>query len=108
MELIQFRNPSTKTYLNEECGSPSSSSNSNEKPTCNIGFLFCLVDLPFRNPQNCSLGDFATPVLTTNSFMNFGESSAENYSYKFKLKELPLVSGINKRKNYQQCRFNFK
>ena len=57
---------------------------------CNIGFLFCLVDLPFRNPQNCSLGDFATPVLSTGkTIVEFKPSL--NFTYKFTLKKLPMV-----------------
>ncbi len=87
LKLVEYKNPSSKTYQNEQCGPLKNSEN------CNTGFLFCLVDLPFRNPQNCSLGDFTTPVLGTSSSIHF--ENLENFTYKFLIKKLPLVNNID-------------
>ncbi len=76
LQLIQFSNPSSTTYLNEPC----------YKKDCQMGLLLCLVDLPFRNPQNCSLGDMITPVLTSKSSDSLNSS---NTNYKFTIDELP-------------------
>jgi len=78
LQLVHFANPANTTYLDEPCASPA----------CRVGLLLCLVDLPFRNPQNCSLGDFATPVLTTSSQVHFDPANA---SYKFALTRLPAA-----------------
>lgn len=80
MQLIEYNNPLNKTYSNKMCSS---------NATCNTGFLFCLVDLPFRNPQNCSLGDLVTPVLGGNSIQ-----FKSNFTYEFTIKHLPPVNII--------------
>jgi hypothetical protein len=81
MKLNDFKNPTNRTYLNNFCM---------EKTDCNVGFVFCLIDLPFRNPQNCTLGDYTTPVLGGNdiSFPN----SSNNYTYYFTIKPRAPVS----------------
>jgi hypothetical protein len=84
MQLIEFKNPLNNTYSNKPCGENSSLLNSE----CNTSFLFCLVDLPFRNPQNCSLGDFTTPVLGSN-YINFTPNVTNNYTYQFLIRKLP-------------------
>lgn len=86
MRLIEFNNPSNRTYSNKNCGGPGGGGGGG----CKTGFLFCLVDLPFRNPQNCSLGDFTTPVLGSNS-IQFNLFDRNN-SYKFPIHKLPSVS----------------
>jgi hypothetical protein len=83
IKLIEFQNPSNKTYSNKQC--------STKQNICNTGFLFCLIDLPFRNPQNCTLGDHITPVLGSNS-IKFSEASNNSYTYQFNIKQMPLVS----------------
>ena len=85
MKLIEFSNPSNTTYTNKPCGLASNS------VQCETGFLFCLVDLPFRNPQNCSLGDYTTPILGGNR-IRFKPNATQNFTYKFLIKNLPLVS----------------
>lgn len=82
MQLVEYNNPLNKTYSNKLCSS---------NTTCNTGFLFCLVDLPFRNPQNCSLGDLTTPIFGGNS-INFKTNQTHNYTYEFTIKHLPPVS----------------
>ena len=85
MKLIEFSNPSNKTYTNKPCGLASKSDQ------CETGFLFCLVDLPFRNPQNCSLGDYTTPIFGGNRKL-FTPNATQNFTYKFLIKNLPPVS----------------
>lgn len=84
MRLIEYSNPSNKTYSNKHCGG-----GGRFGADCKTGFLFCLVDLPFRNPQNCSLGDFTTPVLGGNS-IRFNVTNRNN-TYKFPIHKLPSV-----------------
>ena len=91
LKLIEYNNPLGRTYLNEDCGRSKTASSS-----CNTGFLFCLVDLPFRNPQNCSLGDFSTPVLGNTSFIDFN-TLTDQFTYKFLIKSLPLVNKTSTR-----------
>lgn len=88
MRLIEYSNPSNRTYSNKNCGGGGGSSAAGV--ACKTGFLFCLVDLSFRNPQNCSLGDFTTPVLGGNS-IHFNLSDSNN-SYRFPIHKLPSVS----------------
>ena len=83
MKLIKYTNPTNKTYLNDACGSLNQTQN-----ICHTGFLFCLVDLPFRNPQDCSLGDYATPVIGTENLLNFNNGSA-NFTYRFQIEKMP-------------------
>lgn len=110
MKLIEYNNPSNRTYSNKNCGGGGISSRSSSSSgvssvssvsnggsggsggggECKTGFLFCLVDLPFRNPQNCSLGDFTTPVLGANNIV-FDQFS-NSFDYKFTIKKLPSVS----------------
>lgn len=78
IQLIEYKNPSNASYSNKRCLND-----------CQTGFLFCLIDLPFRNPQNCTLGDHVTPVLGGNK-ISFSEQ--RNYTYKFHLKNIPPVS----------------
>ena len=73
MKLVEFSNPSNKTYTNKPCGIESD----NQSSQCETGFLFCLVDLPFRNPQNCSLGDYTTPIFGGNRIL-FTPNSTQN------------------------------
>ena len=95
MKLIEYRNPSSQTYLHEDCGPPQILKHESSNVTqCNTGFLFCLVDLPFRNPQNCSQGDFATPVLGTQNHMQFDQALANNFTYQFSIKQLPMVKSL--------------
>jgi hypothetical protein len=82
MQLIEYTNPLNNTYSNKACSS---------NYTCNTGFLFCLVDLPFRNPQNCSLGDLTTPVLGGNT-IHFVSNKENNFTYEFLIRNLPLVN----------------
>lgn len=92
MKLIEYNNPTNRTYSDKNCGGDELI-----PADCKTGFLFCLVDLPFRNPQNCSLGDFTTPVLGGNKIL-FSEKSSSNdettYSYKFSIDKLPSVSQV--------------
>jgi hypothetical protein len=111
MKLIEFSNPLNKTYSNKFCSNALKSKELSQKyqrnnynfnaaatarsslllnNDCETGFLFCLVDLPFRNPQNCSLGDFTTPVLGGNQIF-FTPNATQNYTYKFTIKKLPSV-----------------
>jgi hypothetical protein len=107
MDLIQFVNPSNKTYSNKPCGgSGAISSTKNEINTCQIGFLFCLVDLPFRNPQNCSLGDYTTTVLGSNS-IKFIKNETNNYNYKFIINKMPSVRRMKKKKEKKLNLFCF-
>lgn len=92
MRLIEFKNPTNRTYSNKNCGSGDSGDLVSSNSVCKTGFLFCLVDLPFKNPQNCSLGDFTTPVLGYNS-IQFNISDRKN-SYKFPIHHLPSVSRL--------------
>ena len=85
IKLLEFQNPSNKTYTNKPCSSKLA-----DQSICNTGFLLCLIDLPFRNPQNCTLGDYITPILGSNS-IKFSESN-KNYTYQFSIKQLPAVS----------------
>lgn len=87
MRLIEYNNPSNRTYSNKKCGGDGGGSFGSD---CKTGFLFCLVDLPFRNPQNCSLGDFTTPILGGNS-IHFNLSDSNN-TYKFPIQRLPNVN----------------
>jgi hypothetical protein len=80
MQLIEYNNPLNKTYSNKLCSS--------NNLTCNTGFLFCLVDLPFRNPQNCSLGDLTTSILGGNA-IQFRANKTHNFTYEFLIKHLP-------------------
>ena len=106
MKLIEFKNPLNRTYSNKPCGGTYGPNgellNSNEifsnitlkyaeDKECQTGFLFCLVDLPFRNPQNCSLGDYTTPVLGTNHIV-FSPNASHNFTYKFTINKLPSVT----------------
>lgn len=108
MKLIEFKNPLNRTYSNKPCGGTYGPNgellNSNEifsnttlkyaeDKECQTGFLFCLVDLPFRNPQNCSLGDYTTPVLGTNHIV-FSPNASHNFTYKFTINKLPSVTSI--------------
>lgn len=86
MRLVEFDNHLNRTYSNQMCGPDTSPTES-----CRIGFLFCLVDLPFRNPQNCSLGDHITPVLGSNHI----DFTLKNVTYKFKIKKIPPVCTPN-------------
>ncbi len=81
MKLNDFKNPTNRTYLNNYCF---------QKTDCNIGFVFCLIDLPFRNPQNCTLGDYTTPVIGKND-VSFAEAS-NNFTYQFTIKSRTPVS----------------
>lgn len=91
MKLIEYNNPLNRTYTNKKCGGDSAI-NSAIDPACQTGFLFCLVDLPFRNPQNCSVGDYTTPVLGGNRIVfNQNGSSNNSYTYKFSISKLPSV-----------------
>ena len=87
MKLLEFSNPLNRTYSNKPCGINS------QENQCDTGFLFCLVDLPFRNPQNCSLGDYTTPVFGGNH-IKFTPNATQNFTYVFKIKKLPSVSLI--------------
>ena len=87
MRLIEYINPSNKTYSNKHCGGDNTDVANNKD--CKTGFLFCLVDLPFRNPQNCSLGDFTTPILGGNT-IRFNITDRNN-TYKFPIHKLPSV-----------------
>lgn len=82
MRLVEFDNHLNRTYSNQMCGPDTSPTES-----CRIGFLFCLVDLPFRNPQNCSLGDHITPVLGSNHI----DFTLKNFTYQFRIKKIPPV-----------------
>jgi hypothetical protein len=95
MSLVEFNNPLNRTYTQKPCAS--------KGDACQTGFLFCLVDLPFRNPQNCALGDHVTPHLGGNR-INFEELTAagselaaqnNNYSYTFKFVGIPPVNLSN-------------
>jgi hypothetical protein len=82
MELLEFDNPLNRTYTHKPCSSPGGE--------CQTGFLFCLVDLPFRNPQSCSLGDHVTPALGGNH-IKFLSTPTQNYTYSFKFANIPSV-----------------
>ena len=85
MRLLEFNNPLNKTYSNKPCGG---GANTNKR--CETGFLFCLVDLPFRNPQNCSLGDYTSPIFGGNR-IEFKQNATNNFTYSFLIKKLPSV-----------------
>lgn len=86
MKLIEYSNPMNRTYSNKNCGGGLGS-------VCKTGFIFCLVDLPFRNPQNCSLGDYTTPILGGNSIV-FNLTDKKNV-YRFPIHKLPSVRPPN-------------
>lgn len=96
MRLIEFSNPLNRTYSNKFCGGGGQITAANkfdrslQKP-CQVGFLFCLVDLPFRNPQNCSLGDYTTSVMGSTNRILFTPNRANNFTYTFLIKKLPMV-----------------
>ncbi len=100
IKLIEYKNPDGRTYLDMACGPPNTKTVSTDsleskaapKP-CQTGFLICLVDLPFRNPQNCSLGDVSTPVLGSTNTMDFNQSD-DKYTYQFPIEQLPSVSSL--------------
>lgn len=81
MDLVEYANPINRTYTLKPCVS---------KPECQTGFLFCLVDLPFRNPQSCSLGDHVTTPLGGNR-INFQPTRSHNYTYSFRINRIPTV-----------------
>lgn len=85
IKLIEFQNPTNRTYSNKLCSNKIENEN-----ICNTGFLFCLIDLPFRNPQNCTLGDHITPILGGNS-ITFSQDIT-NYTYQFLIRQLPTVN----------------
>lgn len=92
MKLITYANPSNRTYLNNACGQVvANQSQTQQENVCHTGFLFCLVDLPFRNPQDCSLGDYATPVVGTDNLLDFNNGSM-NFTYQFAIEKIPSVS----------------
>jgi hypothetical protein len=97
MELLEFDNPLNRTYTHRPCAS---------RAGCQTGFLFCLVDLPFRNPQSCSIGDHVTAVLGGNS-IKF--TAPHNFTYSFKFANIPSVTNATHhhfffiRVNYTLC-----
>ena len=91
MSLIRFDNPLNTTYSNKTCGGGYKKNTSRE---CRVGFLFCLVELPFSNPQNCSLGDHSTPrPLGSNhiDFANLSQREQQLTTYTFPMRHVPLV-----------------
>lgn len=90
IKLIEYKNPAGKTYLDSACGPPDSVEARADSQPCQTGFLMCLVDLPFRNPQNCSLGDVSTSVLGTANVIRFNSvKDTSKYIYQFAIEKLP-------------------
>lgn len=59
LRLLHYKNRNGLTYENRPCDTRLEH-DINEDGRCDTGFLFCLVNLPFRNPHNCTLGDYLT------------------------------------------------
>ena len=103
MDLIEFSNPLNNTYTNRPCTSKGGS--------CQTGFLFCLVDLPFRNPQSCSLGDHVTASLGGNhiQFEAAAANRTQNFSFQFRFAAVPpqgMGMMIEVRDYYEKSRWD--
>ncbi|CAF0727708.1 unnamed protein product [Adineta ricciae] len=59
LRLLHYKNRNGLTYENRACDTRLEH-DINRDGRCDTGFLFCLVQLPFRNPHNCTLGDHFT------------------------------------------------
>ncbi|CAF0990390.1 unnamed protein product [Didymodactylos carnosus] len=59
LRLIHYKNRHGQTYENRPCDIKIQH-DVNRDGRCDTAFLFCLVELPFQNPHNCTLGDYFT------------------------------------------------
>ncbi|CAF4495240.1 unnamed protein product [Rotaria socialis] len=95
LRLLHYKNRNGLTYENRPCDTRLEH-DINLDGRCDTGFLFCLVQLPFQNPHNCTLGDHFTGFVGADDihFINIDQhlqrrSSVSNYK---KIQRSSLIS----------------